>query len=391
MLHPVALGALQLAVLGLPALGFAWLLRRAAIPGGAPTAAIVGGLLAGLLVGATIAGHAAPETHDRLFVGGVDEAIAAMALQSKHERARAALAATGVSPEAQPELAAAQDAERSAAIERVTQAQAQHELRLAFAASAPLVLLCAWGAGSALRRQPRGSMLTALVGVALAAAASGMVARLIGLSWATALILALALAVPGVTAGRLVAALVIAGAAWIGAAPFEAWTPTTVLACAMLVGTLLGAAARLARGRLSMAMAHRIAGPACVAILAATVDLPELVTQARFWWLLLLGVLAASDLRWVCYYAAIRGLSHAPWVRAPWSQASRWMREGATSAQLVITYVAFALDRSMGAVVAASLAGAALVELTSNVRSRIAAALDRRHLAPADREDDRVS
>ncbi|MCA9293097.1 MAG: hypothetical protein KDA20_04710 [Phycisphaerales bacterium] len=339
-LHPVILGALQLIVLSVPACALAWLMRRGGIPGGAPAAAIVGGIVAGLLIGATVAGRVAPELHDRLFIGGVDETIALADLHSEHARQRMALQATGVSPEATPELQAQQLQEAEQAQAMITTARANHAAHLRWAGLAVLALLGATVIGGCSRRRLTLSLARApsmLLGMTLACTATLLTARLIGVPWRDAVVLGIATSAPGIARHLM--------------APRTAVLPLRAIWSLWL--------------------------PTAVALLASVIDLPELVNHARFWWLIALGIVASSDLRWVCYWAAIRGTVRQWWGKYPWSIASRWMRDGAAPVQIMLTFLAFGLDRNLGDIIAASLVGVATIELTRNVRCRIATLLDR--------------
>lgn len=353
-LHPILLGALQVAALGAPACALALLLRRAGIPGGAPAGAIVGGLVAGLLVGASVGGRVMPETHDRLYVGGVDAVIALADRRSEHARERMALQATGVSLEAMPELEVEQRREVEDAVAHIDVVRADHGRRLRIAGMFVFALVGATGVGACTRRRWRVAIAQVpamVIGAVLACAATVLITRLIGVEWKLAAAFGVICAVPGLPR-HLVgprSAVLPFGAMW------RWWLPS------------------------------------CVALLASVIDLPELVREGRFWWLLALGVVASSDLRWVCAWAAIRGTASRWWARYPWSMASRWMRDGASSVQIVLAFLMFGLDRNLDDLIAAVLAGAAVIELTRNLRSRVGALLDRASLTGADHGRSSVS
>ncbi len=381
------LGVLQLAVLGVPACVIAWVLRKAAIPGGAPAAAIVGGIVAGLLTGMTVGGRIAPEVHDRVFLGGVDETIALAELSSRHLQQRMALKMTGVSAEAGQELLAQQEQGFEQAEVLVDAAQGEHAQALWSAASFGFAVLIAMGMAVAapwnVRRRWREKTTRApLAGIAMSALIVLVVAMWLGVDAKSAILFALVMTLPGMsrrvlhrTTGTFGAIVFVAFFCAIESD--EGWW---VVFAGAAAGFLLGGPGPRSdiRGkRIGKAILFPVALPIAVALLASVINLPELMHQRRFWWVLLLGVVASSDLRWVCYYAAIRGMSRAWWAKYPWSIASRWMRDGASTVQIVLTFLAFGLDRNMGDVIAASLAGAAAIELTRNLRSRIASCLDR--------------
>jgi hypothetical protein len=177
---------------------------------------------------------------------------------------------------------------------------------------------------------------------------------------------------PGVLVVVFIAALLA-----LGSATDARWHVVPVGA---VVGYLLGGPGPRSdvRGRrIARLLLNPILLPVAAAFLACVIDLPELAGTRDFWVFLIIGIVASSDARWVCYYAAIRALPNTWWARSPWSMASRWMRDGATTMQMLLVFIAFGLDREHGALVAALLAGSALVELTRNVRARFAGRLDR--------------
>jgi len=89
-----------LALLGVVAILFAWILRRSSLPGGALAAGLTGGLIAGVLLGPGVLGRAAPGLHESFFVGGAAQRVELEQAELELEGAVAALQATGVSESA---------------------------------------------------------------------------------------------------------------------------------------------------------------------------------------------------------------------------------------------------------------------------------------------------
>lgn len=88
--------ALAAALTSAAAILCAWILRGAGLAGGRPAAAVVGGVMGGLILGGVVFGRFAPQWHERIFRGGVEERAALQAAVRQDRAELVAMRAAGL-------------------------------------------------------------------------------------------------------------------------------------------------------------------------------------------------------------------------------------------------------------------------------------------------------
>ncbi len=363
--------------------GWAVLLRWARCPG----FSVVAGVAAGLLLGPTILGRVAPDLHDAIFAGGLQEQRELRRIVSRQGADRLAAEAAGLAAEPTAEMRE----ERAAARDRVRDAQWAHQRsqRLLVA-----VLVAVTLAGAAATAVPRGDQPPSIVG---ALSIGGWSAALPGgLAW---------LAARGLWDAEPVEAALVAAAVAIGpwvltavdrhaADEAETGGAATVQAAgryATVIGIGLTAAALWSRHGLpgllwSMALVGAVVGwlfpapaargrlvagvggilrivvvPAVAAAVAIRIDLMKDLAV----WPVLVITLLSGDGRWLGAFTGAQILGGRPVLRTI-RLVMGSMAAGTT--QLAVTAIAvctWSIGPRLGL---ALLLGAVLIEVTTPVR-----------------------
>jgi hypothetical protein len=89
-----------------------------------------------------------------------------------------------------------------------------------------------------------------------------------------------------------------------------------------------------------------------------------------------IGLIASGDGRWIGYWLAVRYFAEPPANERPATMADSAIAAGAPMAQLVLAVLAFRALPETGELLFAALAGAALLELSRNLRRRISRSVD---------------
>lgn len=320
-------------VLSLASIGFALLLRRAAIPGRARAAAVVGGTVIGLLAGPSVLGRTAPDVYEAVFLSGASERAEAESARSELQAMVAALRASDVSPVALEE----QTGELGDRIERATLAwqEAQAARMDSFKrVMQVLALLAAIASLASVRRwRARGPLLGPALGV-----------------------FALIALAPPVVAARFFTPLGWGGAVAMGA-------------CFALVSPVRTRGVRIVPATIRDAFVATLC-----AIMGAQVDVHAL--GGSIWWLgLALALLWSNDGRAIAVAGALRSTGTRERL---WSIGGMRVNHGA--ALLTLIAGAFALGSiaylDRGAFLLSVLISACLVELLRDTRLWIARQLD---------------
>lgn len=372
--------------------GWAVLLRWARCPG----FSVVGGVAAGLLLGPTILGRVAPDLHDALFAGGLQEQRELRQIVSRQGADRLAAAAAGLAAEPPAEVAE----ELAAARDRIRDAQWVHQRSQRLLTA---VLVAVALAGAATMAVPRGDRAPSIVGTLSIGGWSAALPG--GLAW---------LAARGLWDAEPVDAALVAGAVAIGpwalaaidrrgADEAEAGGAATMQAagrCATVLGIGLAAAALYGRHGLagllwSMALVGAVVGwlfpapapggrlvagvrgilrnvivPAIAAAVAIRVDLLKDLAL----WPVLVIMLLSGDGRWLGAFAGAQILGGRPVVRTM-RLVMGSMAAGTT--QLAVTAIAvctWSIGPGLGL---ALLLGAVLIEVTTPVRQWVGKKIDR--------------
>lgn len=387
-IDPLILGLLQVLLCALPAAGLARLLRLSGSPGGRRGAAIVGGLIAGLLIGPGVFGRVSPAWYEAVFVGAVRERAGLRAEVDRQHVEREALEAAGVTDVAVEEQERAVHAPRRAeARRRADHASGEHRARMDIVSGALCAAFVLLALPSACARTGRlwrrtgehainSRWLGARRGVVvtlLGASVPGFVAWWLLRDMRLALGIGAAFAMPGLAAlpcGLFIACasgmLIAAGAGVVGL-----WTaPVTMVGVAAFVSLALcvgsertGRAAK--RGENERRWAEGLVLPTITALLVATIDPYAVVGTPVFAWFAVLSVLWSGDGRWLTWKAA--GWS--------WTRGAEMVNAGASAAQLLVGAACSWAGLDAGAVGALVL-GCVVIELTTGVRTAMAARMD---------------
>lgn len=398
---PWAAALAAVALLVLPAILLAWALRRSGTPGGGVSAAIAAGIFVGLIAGPGVLGRARPDLFNPLFLGGVKESRALAALVSRQGADLAALTAIDVSPVATEELREQHARERKPLEDALHAARSERRamLDLLLAGAAAFHLLAVGGllapARDALAKRAAASIIETrgaplLVGL-LSAFAGAAVPALIGalfMPWREAAMVGLTLSIPA-TAISLGAPLMVAcavGAVVCGVgALILGWTPAATIVVVGLVGGLMWPLAlgwRLTRSlrRRGATVAMTIALPAVSALMASRLDLLGLAAQPgaapALWFCVIASVLWSSDGRLGAMWLACRVGGWPDARRRAWSVATRASNAGAGVSQLLLAAAMVAAVPQPGPLIAGSLAGALLVEMSRTPRAWLARVLE---------------
>src|SRR5690606_23074976 len=116
--------------------------------------------------------------------------------------------------------------------------------------------------------------------------------------------------------------------------------------------------------------------PALAGAMTSIVDLAEFASTGAFWIALVIGLIASGDGRWLGYWLSIRYFADPQMNRGSSSLANSIISAGGPVMRLVLAVMAFRAEPAAGALIFAAVAGAALLELTRNLRCRIAGSLD---------------
>lgn len=387
-LDPVILGLIQVLVCVLSASGLARLLSLARSPGGPRGAALIGGLVVGLLLGPGVFGRVSPGWYESVFVGGVRERAELRAEVDRQRIERKALEAAGATEVAAEEQEKTVHAPRRAdAQRRADHAASEHRMRLDLvsgALCAAFVLLALPSAcartGRLWRRTGEQAINTrwkdarrGAFATVLSASVPGLVAWWLLRDAKLALGIAAAFAMPGLAAlpcGLFIACafgmMMAAGAGVVGL-----WTaPVTIVGVATFVSLALcvgserkGRAAR--RGATERWWGEGVVLPAITALLVATIDPYAVAGTQMFAWFAVLSVLWSSDGRWLAWRVA--GWS--------WSRSVESVNAGASASQLIVA-VACSWAGLDGGAVGALVLGCVVIELTTGVRTAMAARMD---------------
>lgn len=326
---PLTLALLRFGILAVVAAAFALLLRCAGLPGGRPAAAIAGGIVAGLLLGPGVLGQIAPEPHEQVFRGAVEER---RSLEEAQQEQSAAIAAAREAELGEEEVAQILREHREALLPLQRDLdQARHEHRepvgmIVAITLAGALFLAGWG-----RRRPRAGIREGDAGTPFDEVAPSIAAGLAALLFAalpTALLLiwlaqaprdvalAAGAAVASGTAfaglivrriapegrsrsGQLAMLSLLIGAAallWIvsdGETRLVLTVPAVAMAFGLVLSTRLPAPAstrRIARGA-----ALWLVVPTLAALAASSVEPMVLVSDWRPVLFLLLTILLAAD------------------------------------------------------------------------------------------------
>jgi hypothetical protein len=420
--QPALLIPLQVLLLTLPAIAFAAIFRAIGLPGGRGAAAICGGMLAGVLFGSLVLGSAAPDVYEPLLRGAVEERVALLEVEQDiaAEKAAAVLAlqATGVSEIAEEEILVEIDrryeARLTAARDTLVEAQNRHTRNLSVILGVLAGLAFASGYFRRTRSEisetprpvtprPRDRSVPKVLGplppppvellmLVMAAAPAAIFARwLLGLPIPVAIAFGLVLAVPGATIRRgghtlsggwafLIAALLASVCSTLA---FGQATSSTVLIGTAMAGSILLLfidnsllRTRLTERRFHDTLFYALLLPALAGGMATIVDLQSLVSTGGFWIALAIGLIASGDGRWLGYWLAVRYFAEPPANDRSASMANSVISAGAPLAQLVLAVLAFRALPEAGSLIFAALAGAALLELSRNLRQRFSGTLD---------------
>lgn len=378
----------------------AWMVRRAGPPGGPLAAGLIGGAIAGVLLGATVLGHAAPALHERLFQGGGVERAALVAKEREQEAAVAALRAVDASPVAVTELRARQRVDLAPLQEAYRAARETTLAMLLLGAMALHFLLLvtgAWRIVGRARREP-GSTRAALLAGAAFCIVGGVPAALLArwtlrVGWPAAAAFGVAMAIggfPGLRSRRVGApgrgrATDVASITALLAGAFAAG----VLARSWLVGVVvlgapLGLVGRMVRPPRAMtvrrlrSLTNGVIAPGLAAYAAARVDFSALASAREFWIAVVIGVILASDGRWLGGWlgwwtaGATRGVRDEAWRRS-----AAMVNAGVGALQVgaaLSLYGTGLLDQAMlGAVLVAAI----VLEVTAGARRHVGVWLDR--------------
>ncbi|MCC6908372.1 MAG: hypothetical protein IT430_10560 [Phycisphaerales bacterium] len=367
------------------------LLLRAA---GLARAAIVGGLVAGVLVGATVLGRAAPDVHERWFVGGAAERQALEKLRSRQGADVEALQATDVSEIAIDELLAQHRTERKEAAAAHEAAMRQHQRwRMQTLAIAALTLLVACSPRSRRPASWSESLFAALwmititcgiIGLAVVFAFEGTRSQAIALGLTFSVVGAAAtLPLPREDGSTAIAVLAPVGArnrlvniafvvwficfvaavtAVLADAPSSALAPGEAQ-IALLVGAALGVAMKLLPSRARRALLGLALPAILAALLVVNVDLLAFSMIGP----LVLGVLVGGDARWFGLASALR------WLGWPWRSA--WVGTmpliDAAAAQAALAGVFFVSGWLNEPLLASAIVAALACDLAHPLRPRL--------------------
>ena len=415
-------------MLTVPGIVLAAVFRAIGLPGGKGAAAVTGGLLAGVLMGSLVLGSAMPDLHGPIVEGAIAErAEYESARRDRDAELAAALAAireTGVSEVAERELVAdvneRYESRIEAARESLRDAEEEHRRRLSGLLGVLAGLVFASGyfrrtrreisedaqiGRSAGRRLPRvfgpfPPTPVELLMLVMAAAPAAILARwLLGVDIPVALAFGIVLAMPGSTVRRggqefsggwvfLIGALLVsicATMAW-GAGIGSTVLIGTAMVFSLLLLTIDNTFLRTRRSEIRFhdAVFYALLLPALAGALGTIVDLGTLVSTGGFWIALVIGLIASGDGRWFGYALAIRYFADEPANRTPSSHANAAISAGAPMLQLVLAVLAFRAEPVAGSLIFAALAGAMVLELSRNLRSRIARQFD--EILSSDRE-----
>lgn len=391
----------QLLFIAAPASALAWVLRRAGVPGGAPSAGLVAGLFIGLVAGAGVAGRAWPQWHQRVVVGDAAQARALGELRQRHVGELAALRAAGVTPVAIQEHLTLQAQEvaplRAAARDAAQNHRARlDDLALAILAAHVLMLMPTivprrarhWSRTlAAVARTSGRAPLAGLAAVAIGAVPPAIVAHVVlGASPVGALGLGLAMSLPGLALSLRPAPYVAAAAGLVGGAlaiVALAWTiALSLVVVAAALGLMIalgreGGVSRRARRTLSTA-ALLVTLPACVALLTVRLDLAELwaAHANAMAWGLVVALLWSGDGRWTAWWIAWRLIEPQGTRARRWTISTGPVNCGAGLAQAGTVLALAAAGQIDDALIAVGLAGALAVELLSGARSWLAPLMD---------------
>lgn len=411
---------IQAVLLTVPAIVLAAVFRMIGLPGGKGASAICGGLLAGILMGSLALGGSAPQFYEPIIVGAVQERDALAEAEAERDgeiaAAIAALQRTGVSEiaydEIEVEIRDRYEPRIAAARDLLREAETNHIRRLSILLAVLGGMVFASGyfrrTRSEISERPRpdrspersvakvcGNFPPAPVELLMlvsAAAIPAIFARwLLGLEIPMAIAFGLVLAVPGATVRRgahamsggwafLIAALVVSVCA---TASFGTATASSVLVGTAMVFSIALLLidngllrTRQAEIRFHDALFYAVLLPALAGAMTSIVDLAGFASTGAFWIALVIGLIASGDGRWLGYWLSIRYFADPPMNRGSSSLANSIISAGGPAMQLVLAVMAFRAEPAAGALIFAAVAGAALLELTRNLRCRIAGSLD---------------
>ncbi len=154
MIQPVLFSLVLLLVVSS---GWAVLLRWTRCPG----FSVVGGVAAGLLLGPTILGRVAPDLHDAVFAGGVQEQLELRRIISRQGADRLAAEAAGVAAVPPAVLGV----EQAAARDRWRDARWAHQRSQRFLVAALVAVMLAGAAALAVPRDDRGPSLVGALSI----------------------------------------------------------------------------------------------------------------------------------------------------------------------------------------------------------------------------------
>jgi len=394
----ILIGALALAGVGL---ALAKLLAVAGIPGGVRAAGALGGAAAGALLGAGVLGKAAPETHQRWWLGGVEQRAALDDLDAQQAADLAALRAADASPIAIEEQVAAHVGERAPLEAALAEARGRHAFAVggvggaAIIAALTLAGLASAGRGGGARDGDGDLAIAAgLSSVVVATLGAGLIALwLAPVGMREALAFGAAGAVGGtafsgrfllspcgrvrrVSQSAAVAALV--GGALVAGAGRGGLLATSVLigAAVSLAASLLIALGGRARRR-AEAAAFVGVGPLVAGLALVQVDPSSLATDRAFWVGAIASAILHHDGRWLGAWLPWRLFGDEKARAESWRRSSGLLESGVGLTQCgAATALAYAgaLPVSLAAGLVVS---AIIIEMTAPIRERAAAWMDR--------------
>jgi hypothetical protein len=383
--------AVQLAALGLLAAGLAWTLRVAGAPGGRHGAAVLGGLVAGILLGPAVLGNVAPDLRERMFIGAVQSREELRQAERQSRIDIEALRAIDASPAAIDEAILEQAASLAPLQTRAEQELQDHRDALALALTAIICASLLVAAPLLRRGLPRRDdeesmpLSTAVPAGALATVAAmllpmAIAVALMRLDRPAAVGFAACCAIPGLgialgaSTWRICAVAIVLLAAVLGWLLRDGPTLLVAISGAMVAAVCIGPWLASWR-RAALGISTAVVVPLLCAWAMARCD-PQLLVDSRIFWIgAFVGILLASDGRWVAIALARRFFAPSA-TQHIWTRSAAAVNAGAGVASL-ITALLLHWEGIMSAdVLAAVLVGVLTIETTRSVRPRLARMLD---------------
>ncbi|MEO1128617.1 MAG: hypothetical protein AAFX05_02790 [Planctomycetota bacterium] len=387
----VLFATVQLAALGLLAAALAWTLRVAGAPGGRHGAAVLGGVVAGILFGPGVLGNVAPDPHERIFIGAMESREELRQAERQSRIDIEALRAIDASPAAIDEAILDQNASleplRAAADEDLLDHRRALAIGLTVVICTSLLLSAPLLRRGVPRRDDEAPM--PLSTAAPAGALATVAAMLLPMAIAVALMrldrpaaigFAACCAIPGLgialgaSTWRICAVAILLIAAVLGWLLWDGPALLVVIGATMIAAVVIGPWMPSWR-RFASGVNAAFVMPLLCAWSMARCD-PQLLADSRVFWIgAIVGILLASDGRWVAIALARRFFAPSATQRI-WTRSAAAVNAGAGFASL-ITSLLLHWEGLIGTdVLAAVLVGVLTIETTRSVRPRLARMLD---------------